>query len=262
MPETKKDPVVVVVTGAASGMGRATALLACERGWRVVAFDQDTDGLSTTVNLTERFADSQVHAFAGDVSSESDVEQCFAIAGELGVVTGVVAAAGVLHFKLLHEASTEDLRKVWDVNLLGTALTCKYALRSFLKSETEGAICCISSPQALSVAPGGNAAYAASKGGVNALIRAVAVDYASKRIRINGVIPGATETPMMWVDVPEQKIDKTRELLCTEIPLRRLGRPEDVAAAALWLLSEEAGYTTGSLLSCEGGMLAKSSISL
>jgi len=253
---------VLVVTGAASGIGQAAAVMGCERGYRVVAFDRDSDGLAATVERAERVAPGRALAVAGDVTREEDLAACFETAAGLGELSGVVAAAGVLHFKMLHEASVEDLDKVLAVNLLGVALTCKYALRAFLATGTAGAITCVSSPQSIAVAPGGNAAYAASKGGVNALVRALAIDYASSQVRVNAVLPGATETPMMWVDVPESEIEPTRKALGEEIPLGRIGQPEDAAAPALWLLSEEAAYVTGAILACEGGILAKSSISL
>ena len=105
-------------------------------------------------------------------------------------------------------------------------------------------------------------AYSASKGGISALIRCLAVDYAPYRIRVNAIVPGATETALMWDNVPPQDIPALRATVHTEFPLGRLAEPEEPARAIAWLLSEQASYVTGSHLICDGGILAKGSISV
>ena len=120
---------------------------------------------------------------------------------------------------------------------------------------------CMSSPFAL-VAAKGTAAYSASKGGVSALVRALAVDYASHGVRVNAVLPGPTETDLMWASVPDDEVPEVREAVKREVPLARLADPEEPARAALWLLSDAASYVTGSQLACDGGVLAKASISV
>jgi NAD(P)-dependent dehydrogenase (short-subunit alcohol dehydrogenase family) len=148
-------------------------------------------------------------------------------------------------------------------NLNGIYLTCKHAIREMLAAQRGGSIVCTSSPSSfLAIAAGGAGAYSASKGGISALVRCLAVDYARDGIRVNAVVPGATETALMWASVPEEQRPGIRQQICTEIPLGRVAEPEEPARAVLWLLSEESSYVTGSHLVCDGGILAKSSISV
>ena len=126
-----------------------------------------------------------------------------------------------------------------------------------------GAIVVCSSPAAfVAFASGGTSAYSASKGGVSALVRSLAIDYAQNGIRVNAVVPGPTETPLMWAAVPTSQREEVRQQVLREVPLRRIANPSEPAAAALWLLSDEAAYVTGSHLVCDGGVLAKASISI
>ena len=105
-------------------------------------------------------------------------------------------------------------------------------------------------------------AYSATKAGVSSLVRCLAIDYARFGIRVNAVVPGATETGMMWNNVSPSAIAAMREQLHREIPLGRLAEPEDPARCVVWLLSNESSYVTGSHLVCDGGVLAKASISV
>jgi NAD(P)-dependent dehydrogenase (short-subunit alcohol dehydrogenase family) len=114
----------------------------------------------------------------------------------------------------------------------------------------------------VALAAGGCGAYSATKGAISSLVRCMAIDYAKFGIRVNAVTPGATETGMMWNNVPAEEIESMRVQLCREIPLGRLARPEDPARAVAWLLSDESAYMTGSHVVCDGGILAKSSISV
>ncbi len=126
-----------------------------------------------------------------------------------------------------------------------------------------GSIVCTSSPTGFVALAGGAAgAYSASKGGVSALVRCMAVDYAPYGIRVNAVVPGSTETKMMWDNVPEPERIRIREQLSHEIPLGRMAQPIDPARSVLWLLSEESAYVTGTQLVCDGGILAKASVSV
>jgi 3-oxoacyl-[acyl-carrier protein] reductase len=122
---------------------------------------------------------------------------------------------------------------------------------------------CTSSPSAFTgFAGGGNGAYGASKGGVSALVRSLAIDYAPQGIRVNAVVPGATDTPLLLVGTPSEERAAARDDLLREagrqIPLGRLGRPDEIAAAVVWLLSDDASYVTGSHLVCDGGLMARS----
>ena len=132
-----------------------------------------------------------------------------------------------------------------------------------LRDGLGGSVVCTSSPSAfVGFAGGRNAAYAASKGGISAMVRSLALEYASAGIRVNGVVPGATDTPLLTVAAPVgQRIelrDRIVELAKQQVPLGRLGTPDEVANAVLWLWSDAASYVTGSHLVVDGGVLAKS----
>ena len=107
----------------------------------------------------------------------------------------------------------------------------------------------------------GAGAYSASKAGVAALVRAMAVDYVAAGIRVNGVLPGPTNTDLMWANVKDDERAEMLELITGEVPIGRLAEPSEIARMILWLLSDEASYTTGSMLGCDGGVLARASVS-
>lgn len=164
---------------------------------------------------------------------------------------------------MIHELSLATWERVLAVNLTGVFLTCKFGLRQMMESGMGGSIVCTSSPCGSVALPvGGMGAYSATKAGISALVRCMAVDYARYGIRVNAVVPGATETGMMWNNVAPAGREAMRAQLNREIPLGRLGQPSDVAKAVVWLLSDESEYTTGSHLVCDGGVMAKASISV
>jgi NAD(P)-dependent dehydrogenase (short-subunit alcohol dehydrogenase family) len=157
----------------------------------------------------------------------------------------------------------EDWRTILAINLDGVYLACKHAIWDMLAAGKGGSIVLVSSPAAfVSFAAGGASAYSASKGGVSALVRCLAVDYARNGIRVNAVVPGPTETPLMWANVAAEKKDAVRQRICAEVPMGRLADPSEIATAIAWLLSDESSYVTGSHLVCDGGVLAKGSISV
>lgn len=256
---------VVVVTGGASGVGRAVALLCAERGDKVAILDVDEGGARLAAReARERGAPAAV-GLRCDVGSEREVERAFGrCEEELGTPRGVFANAGIEMNGPEHELPHGTWERVISTNLGGVFLTCKHALKVMLRAGTPGgSVVCTSSPAAfVGFAGGGNGAYAASKGGISAFVRALALDYASYGIRVNAVVPGATDTAMMWAGFPETEREAARqeieEKAKSEIPLGRLARPEEPARAVLWLLSDEASYVTGSHLVCDGGLMAKS----
>jgi NAD(P)-dependent dehydrogenase (short-subunit alcohol dehydrogenase family) len=254
---------VVLITGAASGIGKALALLCATRQCQLVVVDQNAAAASEVAQeATTRGAPSAI-SIAADVRVEAEVERAFAEAEQrLGVPTAVCASAGIDRSSQFHDLPADQWRQVIAVNLDGVFHTAKHAIRGLLRTATAGSIVCVSSPAAsVGFAAGGAVAYSASKGGVSALVRSLAVEYASRGIRVNAIVPGATETPLAWANVDPQKIPDFRKQLSAEIPLGRLAEPEEPARAALWLFSDESSYVTGSHLVCDGGILAKASIS-
>ena len=253
----------VLVTGAGSGIGRATALLAARRGAHVVASDIDAEAASSCAEEITKTGGEAI-AVRCDVSDEQSVTDLFRqLSCHRLVPTGVVAAAGVDLGGLAHELPAERWQRVLAVNLTGAFLVCRETLAAMLAAERDGSIVLCSSPAAFAgFAAGGVSAYAASKGGLSALTRTLAVDYARYGVRVNAIVPGPTETPLMWAAVADTDRAAIRTQVASEVPLGRLADPSEPARAALWLLSDEASYVTGSHLVCDGGVLAKASISI
>lgn len=254
-------PTVLLITGAASGIGAATARLAAQRGFSLGLLDRDAERLEATAAEVGRFGESEIHPLVCDVSDEAAVESSIVAAAErLGPPFGLVAAAGIDRGGPLDELSTSEWDEVIGVNLRGTFLTCRASLRYMLSSGA-GSIVCLSSPLALAATAGGSVAYSASKAGISALVRSMAVTYGGRGVRVNALLPGPTETDLMWAGVPEKEIPGLREIVASEVPLARLANPEEVAGVALWLLSDDSSYVTGAQIACDGGVLAKASIS-
>jgi NAD(P)-dependent dehydrogenase (short-subunit alcohol dehydrogenase family) len=254
---------VVLITGAGSGIGRAISLLSADLGGRLAIVDLDLVAARATAQEASSRGASAALAIEADVSVAEEVERAFAETEQrLGVPTAVCANAGIDRPGKTHELAPEAWQHVIGVNLGGVFHTCKYAIQRLLHAKSSGSIVCVSSPAAMVAFAGGGAdAYSASKGGVSALVRCLAVEYAKNGIRVNAVIPGTTETPLAWSNFDADKIPDLRRQLAAEIPLGRLAQPEEPARAVLWLFREESAYVTGSHLVCDGGILAKGSIS-
>jgi NAD(P)-dependent dehydrogenase (short-subunit alcohol dehydrogenase family) len=254
----------VIVTGGGAGIGHAVVLLCADRGARIAVLDLDGKaGARVAEEALARGARSAV-GIRCDVGVESEIEAAVAESCKrLGPLHGVFANAGVDQGGALHELPFEVWQRVLATNLNGVYFTCKHAVRAMLAAGCGGSIVCTSSPAAfVAFSAGGAGAYSASKGAVSALVRTLAIDYAQYGIRVNALVPGSTETRLMWANVRPEDIPQMRKTICAEVPLGRLAEPEEPARAAVWLLSEESSYVTGSHLVCDGGVLAKASVSI
>ena len=234
-------------------MGRAAALRFAAEGARIGLLDVDEEAARAVAGEIEA-SGGEALVLSADVTKEGEVsaavEKAAAAWGGLDVV---VANAGVQLAGQDDRADRLEL-SVWqrtiDVNLTGIFLTCKHGIRALLASGG-GAVICTASPTGLYGCEPGYDAYSTSKAGVYGLIRVMAADYAKEGIRVNGVIPGYTKTPMTdWV-TPEQ-----HEALLGTIPMGRQGDPEDVAAVMVFLASDEAAYVTGAVWAADGGLTA------
>lgn len=246
---------VALVSGAASGIGRATAELFASMGARVVASDVNEEGGAATVaELTA--AGHQAIFVAADVTDEDAVAALVASAlkvhGRLDCAANCAGVGG-------GEGTTVDYPEDrWDqivaINLRGTWLAMRQEIQAMVEQGEGGAIVNVSSTLGLRGAPTASA-YSASKHGVLGLTRTAALEYAAAGIRVNAVCPGAIDTPMM--DETFERFEGFREALVSYVPLGRMGRPEEVAAAIVWLCSDGASFITGENLTVEGGLLAR-----
>lgn len=229
-----------IVTGAASGIGRATAALFLHEGAEVLAVDLTAEGVPPDCEV-----------LVADVTSEAAARQAVA---RLDRVDVLVTAAGISRGQPAATTSLADWEAVLGVNLTGTFVWMRACLGAMTRRRS-GSIIAIASQLARA---GGrdNAAYVASKGGVLALARSVALDYAALGIRCNAVLPGATESPMLARAFARQPDpDAARERSRARHPLGRFGRPEEIAASVLHLASDESGFVTGIELPVDGGWL-------
>ncbi|HEY3141780.1 MAG TPA: SDR family oxidoreductase [Acidimicrobiales bacterium] len=246
---------VAVVTGAASGIGRATVLRLAAEGAAVVGVDLAEGGLAETQKLASEqdgVESDRVATALCDVGNESDAAAAVALAvdrfGQLDVLANV---AGILQFGHTHEFSLADWNRILAVNVTGTFLMSRAAIPHLL--ATQGNIVNLGSTAAHAGQPWATA-YSASKGAIVALTRSIAVDYAKQGLRCNSISPGGIDTPIQAAfHVPEGADPK---LIHRVMPLGPYGTPEGVAAAIAWMASDEARHLNGADVLFDGATLA------
>ncbi|TSA81744.1 glucose 1-dehydrogenase [Deinococcus detaillensis] len=247
---------VAVVTGAANGMGRATALLFAREGACVVIGDIDESGGQA---VAEQIRDSGGEAtfVRCDVAQESEVAELMATAErQYGGLNTLFNNAGIEQpLTPSHEVTEAMFERIINVNLKGTFFGCKYAL-PLLRQAAGGTIVNNSSVSAFANV-GGNLSYGASKGAIMSLTRILAVEYARENIRVNAICPGVIDTPMNQRNLDHaenQEAVEARWLAST--PLGRMGTPEEIAHTVLYLASDMSSFTTGIGLLIDGGRVA------
>jgi len=238
---------VALVTGAAQGIGKAIAMLLARNEADVVVSDINLEKAQETANEIQGMGRRSV-AIKVNVADLKDVERMVeAIVEQFGRIDILVNNAGITRDRLILRMTEEDWDAVLDVNLKGTFNCTKAAIR-YMSKQKSGKIVSIASVSGEMGNPG-QANYAASKAGVIGFTKTIAREFAGRGINVNAIAPGYIQTPMTDA-VPE----KTKEELKRMIPMERLGKPEDVAQAVLFLVSENSSYITGQVLNVNGGI--------
>lgn len=253
MSSKSSDRKVLLVTGGGRGIGAATAMLAAERGYAVAVNylrrSQEADALAEKIRNAGRAA----IAVQADVSSENDVARLFkTVDQELGPVTALVNNAGTLELQSrIENIDAARLHRVFETNVIGSFLCAREAIRrmSTRHGGRGGNIVNISSIASLYGAAGEYVDYAASKGAIDSFTLGLAGEIAEEGIRVNAVRPGFVYTEIHAKGGEPQRVDRVKSL----VPMKRGGQPEEIAAAILWLLSDEASYVTGTILDVSGG---------
>jgi len=247
-----------LVTGANSGIGRAVAIALGRAGADVVVNWVAGEEAAEEVVAEIAQAGARAYAHRADVAREDQVVAMFArMRDEFGTIDILVNNAGLQRDAAFHDMTLGEWNTVVGVNLTGQFLCAREAIREFLRrgvmpevSCAAGKIICMSSVhQAIPWA--GHANYATSKGGVMMLMESIAQEYAPHRIRVNGIAPGAIRTP---INRAAWETKQAYDALMTLIPYNRIGEPEDVARAAVWLASDDSDYVVGTTLFIDGGM--------
>ena len=247
-----------LVTGANSGIGRAVAIALAEAGAAVVV--NYVAGENEAHEVTDLIAamGGRAMALRADVSDEAQVAEMFEEAcATLGTLDIVVANAGLQRDAAFDEMTLTQWKTVIDVNLTGQFLCAREAVREFLRrgprpevSRALGKIICMSSVHEI-IPWAGHANYAASKGGVMMLMKSIAQELAPCGIRVNGIAPGATRTP---INTEAWSTPEAYAALMRLVPYKRIGEPDDIARAAVWLASDDSDYVNGVTLFVDGGM--------
>lgn len=242
------DGRVALVTGGASGIGRATALRMAEEGARLVVADRDGEGAARTAAAIIQ-AGGEARAIAADVTDEAQVEAMVQAALDaFGRLDCAFNNAGVapMEAQPLAEISAEEWARVLGVNLTGVFLCIKHEVRAMAASGGGSIVNTSSIAGRIALPKAG--AYVAAKHGVIGLTRVAALDHAADGIRVNAVCPGYVQTALA-----SRGIERRREAILARVPLHRIGTVEEIAEAVVWLCSDRASFVTGEALGVDGG---------
>jgi glucose 1-dehydrogenase len=247
-----------LVTGANSGIGQAIAIALGAAGANVAVNWVVGEEAADKVVQTIVDGGAAAQAFKADVSSETEVQAMFeAVVERFGTIDILVANAGLQRDSAFAEMTLEQWQTVITVNLTGQFLCAREAVREFLRrgprpevSKALGKIICMSSVHQ-EIPWGGHANYASSKGGIKLLMESLAQELAPKKIRVNAIGPGAIRTP---INTSAWNTPEALKALLTLVPYGRIGEPEDIAQAAVWLASDLSDYVVGATLFVDGGM--------
>jgi glucose 1-dehydrogenase len=247
-----------LVTGANSGIGKGVAIALGQAGADVVVNYVDGDDAANAVVEEIKKSGAKAYAHQADVSSEDQVVAMFArMMQEFGTIDILVSNAGLQRDSAFYDMTMAQWNKVLSVNLTGQFLCGRAAVQEFLRrgvvatvSSAAGKIICMSSVHQ-EIPWGGHVNYATSKGGIKLMMESMAQELAPKRIRVNAIAPGAIRTP---INTAAWDTKEAYDQLMTLVPYGRIGEPEDIARAAVWLASDQSDYVVGTTLFVDGGM--------
>ena len=246
---------VAIVTGAASGIGAASARLFAAEGARLALVDQDKEGLGQVAADIEAAGGSAI-IIPADVSSDAEARAGVdRVIEKWGRIDVLMTAAGLSTGGTVDTIEEAAWDRTFAVNVKGTYLWIHYAIQPMIAAKS-GAIVTVGS-QLAQASPGKNAAYVASKGAIASFTKTIAVDHAAQGIRVNALMPGVIDTPMPAKSLKRYADpDAMRAYWKQRHPMGRIGRPEEVARAALFLASDDSSFVTGTLLFIDGGWTA------
>lgn len=259
MSNKKLSGQVAIITGASSGIGAGVAKALAEAGATVVVNYSSSADKAEAVLKEIRNAGGDGMLFKADVGNEQDVQALFAqTLQRYGTVDILVNNAGLQKDAKFHEMTLDQWNHVLNINLTGQFLCAREAIKEFLRrgivpsrSKSAGKIICMSSVHEV-IPWAGHANYSASKGGVMMLMKSIAQEYAPLKIRVNSIGPGAIRTP---INHAAWQTPESYQSLMKLVPAKRIGEPEDIGGAAVWLASDDSEYVNGITLFVDGGML-------
>ena len=248
-----------LVTGAGSGIGEAIARLFAQQGGQVIVADVQADAAKrVSASITEQ--SGAAAELILDVADEEQVRDAFEQIATRGRLDILVNNAGVSHVGNILETSLDEWERVMRVNARGAFLCAREAVRVMLNQQPKGGVLINMASVAAQIAVDRRLPYSASKGAILAMTRSIAIDFVSDGIRCNAICPGTVHTPFvegyLTRSFPGQE-DSVRQTLHARQPIGRMGQPEEIAAAALYLASNQAAFVTGSALVIDGGWTAK-----
>jgi NAD(P)-dependent dehydrogenase (short-subunit alcohol dehydrogenase family) len=242
---------VALVTGGASGIGNATAELFAREGARVAVADYSAEGSETARGI--QACGGEAMFLKTDVSDSAQVSRMVdEVLKAYGRIDVLFNGAGVLIYGTVLETDEQAWQRVLAINLTGTYLCCRAVLPHMIR-QGGGSIINVASTVGAHDACANAVAYVTSKGGVTMFTKAMAIDHAKQGVRVNALVPGATDTPMIRKALAPEAL----EALAASHPIGRLGRPEELAKAVLFLASDDASFVTGTAMYVDGGQTAK-----